>query len=155
MDSKDLQKVAAKHGISKDVWRLSMGYQNAQQDPTEPVPIAGKRIRQSKGLRGSKLERIYLRYLQRLWPGANFHHGDVRLRIANGCYYTPDIHAMVPWPIMIHPVFWEVKGPYAYEDSLIKLKVVATQYPDYVFVLVWRDKVGMWRNQEILSLNRG
>jgi hypothetical protein len=65
--------------------------------------------------------------------------------LANGVRYTPDY---VGW-LGERLTAWEVKGPQAWDDSLVKLKVAARAWPRVDFWLAWRVK-GVWKLQKII-----
>lgn len=104
-----------------------------------------KRIRQSAKPLLNNLEKEYADELKRRYGNLNdgFKYQALKLRLGNGVWFCPDI-----W----HPVLqrcWEVKGPHAWEDSLIKLKVVAGLYPEIRFILAWKQD-SVWQEQRIL-----
>lgn len=103
-----------------------------------------KRIRQSSKPLMNKLETEWLRELEvggvrRIRPQA------ITFRLANGLRFTPDFTGWQGDDL----VAWEVKGPYAREDSLVKLKVAAATYPDVIWRLVWKDEQKQWCSQEV------
>jgi hypothetical protein len=54
----------------------------------------------------------------------------VKLRLADGCYYTPDFMtwlAQDAWPSFWRIVFYEVKGAHIWDDSKVKFKVANEQ----------------------------
>lgn len=54
------------------------------------------------------------------------------LRLADNTFYMPNFLVFDPdWMVEIH----EVKGGFIREDSWIRIKVAATQYPMFLFVL--------------------
>lgn len=69
----------------------------------------------------------------------------VKLRLAaTRCFYTPDFMTIYGAPIG-NPLitFWEVKGAHIFEDSTIKLKTAAAEFPCFQFVRAqWKD--GKW-----------
>lgn len=85
----------------------------------------------------------------------------IRLRLANGVTYTPDWCA---WLRTDRPrlgqrlTFYEVKGEkrqgrtIVRDDASAKIKIAATQYPEFQFVLVWKDQSsGQWQEQPVLQ----
>lgn len=69
-----------------------------------------------------------------------------RLRLAKDTTYQPDFRVVMADGEV---VFFEVKGPHAWEDAIVKLRVAAELHP-YRFVMVTRDKVTRaWREEEI------
>jgi len=115
--------------------------------------VINKRVRQSSKPLMNKLETEFYERIRNLYP--NF--PPVRCqaktyRIANGLRYTPDFTAS-PWPANCGPAretAWEVKGPWATEDSIVKLKAAAATFPEVCWLLVWKDSTGQWNEQRIL-----
>jgi hypothetical protein len=120
---------------------------------TSPAPqptTVAKRIRQSsKPL--NKLEQEFLEYLKAQHNGIpSLRPQALRFQLANGVTLTPDIISM-SWPLSggdKQPTAWEVKGPFAWEDSLIKLKFAAREWPEWRWVLAWKEE-GQWCTQII------
>lgn len=100
------------------------------------------RTRQPKGM--NKLEASYALYLEaqkRLGHIRDFGYEAITLKIADDCRYTADFFVMAIDDVI---EFHETKGPFAREDSIIKLKVAARTFP-FRFFLVKRDKqTGDW-----------
>ena len=113
----------------------------------EPVEPQQKRIRQS-GRAPSKLELAFAEYLAEAYPRAKIYAQAVTLKIANGCRYCPDF--FVAGGPSYDVEAYEVKGPHAWDDSIVKLKVAASAYPWITFRLVSRDKRGAWRIEGVL-----
>lgn len=61
-------------------------------------------------------------------------------RIATDCRYTPDFSALMNTGNGPELCFYEVKGPYFWEDAKIKLKVAAAKFPYLKFYLCTRPK---------------
>jgi hypothetical protein len=72
-------------------------------------------------------------------------HESITLRLANGLRYRPD------WPAWAGAqlIFYEVKGARVWEDSLKSLKVAASKYRRFRFILCKYAK-GEWIRQEVL-----
>jgi len=92
----------------------------------------------------NKLERAFLLHLRAEgyeWIGIQC----ITLKLAYDCRYTPDLwtHGQLGFRA------WETKGPHAWEDSIIKLRVAARLYPMITFTLVRRDKSQGWIMQDI------
>jgi len=79
----------------------------------------------------------------------------VKFRLADDTTFTPDFLVTYPDHFEVH----EVKGtkrdkktgretPYFEEDARIKLKVAAEQYPEFLFVTVWKTHEG-WQREEL------
>jgi len=115
--------------------------------PKDYVLVASpKRIRQSGKPVLNRLESEWLANLQRLQPDRQWHPQAVTFRLCNGARYTPDI-VSINYP---RAVAWEVKGPWATDDAVVKLKVAAAMFPGVGWWLAWKDKSGQWQTQEIL-----
>lgn len=114
------------------------------------TPIkAPKRIQQRSDDGMNKLERDALAWLKESQPAWEHRVKPMRLELANGCRYTPDI---VSFPAISGG--WkmkgvEVKGKMAWDDAIVKLKVAARCFPCMDWWLVWRDKGG-WHMQHVL-----
>lgn len=100
-----------------------------------------QRIRQNAKPLLNKLEAEYLRILQVRRVGVRSQ--AITLKLANGVRYTPDFFQLDSVEA------WEVKGRHAWEDSLIKLKFAAKEYPEIRFTLVWKED-GQWKEQTVL-----
>lgn len=109
-------------------------------------PKTAKRIRQSSKPLMNGLEKDYLLQLICGIPPSKIKAQAVTLKLANGLRYTPDFFAFHDGKIMA----WEVKGAFAYEDSIVKLKVAAVAWPEIQFTLAWK-KGGVWKEQRILA----
>lgn len=107
-----------------------------------------KRIRQGEKP-PNKLEANWNAYLARtLPPGAILRAQSIRLRIGCGAWYKPDVAAMVNGKLM----FWETKGPAQMKNvarGILALKVAASNYPEFTFILVWKIK-GEWHTQVVI-----
>ena len=108
-----------------------------------PVTVLEAKAKREKG---SKLERLYVAGLElerktMNVPGYDMirPHG-ITLLLANDCRYTADVFVTRhSGELELH----EVKGPHAWEDSIIKLKTAATMFKCFTFYLVTRIK-GDW-----------
>lgn len=120
--------------------------------PTAPAlekPKARLRQRTKPLLNG--LETRFLNYMTpQLKQGETILSQAITLKLANGLRLTPDFTVVNRRPDYgIGVAMWEVKGPFAYEDSLIKLKVAASLYPFFSWTLA-SYKDGAWQFQKIL-----
>ncbi len=102
------------------------------------------------GKRGmNKLERSYAAHLAcRLFTGEILGWGyeEIKLKIgAKICWLVVDFHVV---GLDGKTEFHETKGPYAREDSMIKLKAAALKYPHFRFVLVKANGIG-WTTEVI------
>lgn len=77
----------------------------------------------------------------------------VRVRLCNGVNLTPDFFVFAKNNLS-KPIVFEVKGPHAFEDSLIKLKMAAQEWPEFEWRLAWKSDKGpnrsKWQEQTIL-----
>lgn len=81
----------------------------------------------------------------------------VKLRLADDTTFTPDFFVTYPDHFEFHEVkpTKKVKGsgreirevPYFEEDARIKVKIAAEQYPEFLFVTVWKTHEG-WQREE-------
>lgn len=98
--------------------------------------------------RTSKLEAAYgehLEWQKREGVVRSYQHHAITLLVGNDCRYTPD-YVVTDYSdntIALH----EVKGPRAWEDSIVKLKAAATIFPYFEFYLVTRGKDGAWQHK--------
>ena len=68
----------------------------------------------------------------------------VRLRLADGTYYTPDFFVVKDSGYI---EFHETKG-HMREAARVRLRVAANLYPEFTFVLITKPK-GMWQIEVI------
>ncbi len=146
--SRDLQSILA--GGSASFRRLN----DLGGGPVPPRPVAApqggkKRLRQATGPTLNKTEQAALSYLERAYPLSSLTPHALTFRIANGCRYTPDLvreeHGSLRG-------IYEVKGPYSWDDSIVKLKVAAAQFPWAHFWLMSPKDKGRrdWRMERVL-----
>jgi hypothetical protein len=115
---------------------------------------AGKPIRQ-RTKKPSQAELEFIAWLKAQHTHGIVLHEQLAFRLANGVVYWPDV-------VVINPMYtafdaYEVKGrrrkdaAWARDDSRVKLKVAAGQYPWIQWTLVWKDESGNWQEQVITS----
>ena len=104
----------------------------------------GKRVRQS----GKGMNKLETEFYQRL---VSFHGAEkvrchaLTFKLANGVRYVPDFFVMQDdWDCL-----FEVKGPHAWDDAIVKLKVAAHEWSRFSWFLAWKEK-GEWQEQRIL-----
>jgi hypothetical protein len=114
------------------------------------------RIRQSTKPLLNKLEQEWFNVLcgdihankgKRIYPQA------ITFKLANGLKYTPDCIAF-DWVMtgeFERPTAWEVKGPWATDDAIAKVKMFTTAYPEIRVILVWKDDNKQWCQQRVLA----
>lgn len=100
-----------------------------------------KRIRQSAKPLLNKLEQEWLDFYGKWFDVV--HAQDIRFKLANGIWYKPDF---VCFKVS---TCWEVKGPHAFRGGFENLKVAANKYPEFKWVLVWKEH-GAWKEQHVL-----
>lgn len=106
-----------------------------------------KRLRQSSKPEMNKLESdYYTQVLLAFYKVEEVLVHDITFRLGNGVRYTPDFAVFDGQK----PACYELKGPMAWDDSIVKLKVAASKYKMFRWVLVWRDEAKAWKTQEIL-----
>lgn len=105
-----------------------------------------KLIRQNPNPLSNRLETEFGNYLHSVnWSGNSIYEQAITVRLANGLRYTPD------WVVFGHQGIqcYEVKGKHVWDDSIAKLKMAASKYRDWKWVLVWKEK-GSWQQQVVL-----
>jgi len=101
------------------------------------------RLRQRQGPKLNKTETAFLEWLCARYDPKDIRAQAVTLVIGNGVRYTVDFTNLRAG------LAWETKGPYARDDSIVKIKVAASLYPEIKFHLVTRDGPG-WSIQEMI-----
>jgi hypothetical protein len=113
-----------------------------------------KRLRQSSAPRLNKLEAEFGARLRMLRPDDFITEQAITFRLGNGVRFTPDVVKFSTFAGFI--CAYEVKGEWrkdsrwATDDSRVKIKVAAAQYPFIAWYLVWKEK-GEWLEQKILA----
>ena len=96
----------------------------------------------------NKTELAYAQYLDALKACGEvswWSFESVKLRLADATYYTVDFMVMrSTGELEAH----EIKGGYAFEDSLVKLKVANEMFP-WSFFLVKKGKNGTWNIKKV------
>lgn len=93
----------------------------------------------------NKTEREFLMMFRASHPRHTIRVQAIRLELANDTRYTPDFNVTESdgsW------TFYEIKGGFVREDSWIKLKTAARQYPEIKFVKAQKTD-GHWIYTEI------
>lgn len=101
----------------------------------------------------NKTERRFLEYLKFTQGKGTIGIQTITLKLAHDCRYTPDFWTWYSPDRMQSEVlrFYEVKGAFIREDSIIKLKTAATQFPMFSFFLCqWKDQA--WTIKEVRAL---
>jgi len=103
-----------------------------------------------KGL--NKLESEFFEWLKRTYSQARVTPHGIKLRIGNGCYYTPDFLVDLSTSKTPQVLIYETKGKQVWDDSIVKLKAAASVYPFLKFHLVTRrGRTAPWDILEVLS----
>lgn len=122
------------------------GAKRLPPEKVETVAAAEKRLRQSSKPDLNKLESAFLLHLrEQLGQSATILAHDLTFRLGNGVRYTPDFVVFYGGLACCY----EVKGPRAWDDAIVKLKVAPGKYPMFKWVLAWRDG-GKWKLQTML-----
>lgn len=109
-------------------------------------PKPRKRLRQSSKPLMNKLEQERYDLLKTDSLVANLRAQSLTFRLANGLRFTPDLtYDLIDGSRYVD----EVKGKHTWDDSLAKLKMAASVYPEWRWRLVWKED-GQWETQEIL-----
>jgi hypothetical protein len=153
-----IDQIAAKLPLSKDTLArnphlITSGIITSGQI-ANVTAVEGIRVRQSTKPVMNKLETEWFHILNiqhlmfpRPRPQA------VTFKLCNGMRYTPDVFTTA-WPqgdqYGIRATAWEVKGPKAFDGSLDKLKMAAHEWPEILWILVWKES-GRWTQQIILQ----
>lgn len=129
--------------LVRRIQQAMAGAEQLKRDIAKVIPSKRIRQRSSDGL--NKLEREAANVLHAQFPLADIKPHCMKLELANGCWLTPDF--MVNHMSSLH--IYEIKGPHAWEDSLVKLKVAARSWPTFCWWLMWKTRIG-WQTQRVL-----
>ncbi len=119
--------------------------------PTSPSNKEQKpRLRQKAAPKLNKTEQRFEMYLRQVFKTETILVQAITIEIANGCRYTPDFFVIQPTetPGAVTLRAFEVKGPHAWDDSIVKLKVAARSFPFVQFSICSRSGFG-WRIEKI------
>ena len=117
--------------------------------PKQPKP---RRLRQSTKPLLNKLEQEWFDVL-RFNTNSIVHCQGIKFKLANGLTYLPDFFCF-DWMSageFARPTAFEVKGPWATDDAIAKVKMFATAYPEIRVILVWKDDNKQWCQQRVLA----
>lgn len=115
--------------------------QQAMNEPPKPP----KRIRQSSKPLMNKLESEFKEYYEN-YSGHTLIPQALRFRLGNGIWFKVDFVAFSQngnWA-------FEIKGPHAFRGGFENLKVAASLYPQFVWMLWWKDG-NQWKHQTVLQ----
>lgn len=123
------------------------GSREAEAITTTPaVTKPSRRIRQDSKPLSNHLETEFGNYLHSVnWAGNGIYEQVITVRLANGLRYTPD------WVVFRDGIPWcyEVKGKHIWDDAIAKLKMAASKYREWKWVLVWKEG-SEWKFQYVL-----
>ena len=111
-------------------------------DPHDVTPASKPTMRQKRTPRINRTEAAFAALLRSEHAGHVVREQSITLILANGVRYTPDI-------CLDGVDFYEVKG-FMRDDAAVKLKVAASQFTEYRFHLVTRQRGGGWRIEEVM-----
>jgi hypothetical protein len=106
--------------------------------PWEYAPAIGKRKK-------NKTEMAFEQEF--LWPRVQtgelefYRYESLKLVLGEKKIFTPDYHGR--WAATGIIQIWEVKGPWIYEDAMVKFDTARRQFPEFEFEL-WQRKKGEW-----------
>jgi hypothetical protein len=95
----------------------------------------------------NKTEQAYSEHLEALRLAGElraWRFEPLKFRIGRGCYYTPDFEVITAEGYL---EYHEVKGWWR-DDARVKIKAVASLFPDRRFIAVQKSKAG-WKVEEI------
>ena len=142
MKQSDYEQMLAR--ASRSVQALNARLAEVCPSPSEQSQRKREVIRQPKPPL-NKLETEALKYLHAKCPLSTFRPHAIKLELANGCWYTPDIFCQ--WDKA--NICYEVKGPHVWEDAIVKLKVAARVWPAFEFWLMWKEQ-NRWEAKRVL-----
>lgn len=120
-------------------------------------------VRQKQPGEPNKPEKRYIERLQLLQAAGEvvwWAYEPIRLRLAHGCFYTPDFQVITPtetgaYNLELHEVkvMWRVRGgpdkPGILRDGRVKLHTAAELNPYYTFVLAIEQRDKSWQLETI------
>ena len=118
--------------------------------PVAPGAAPTSRIRQNSKPRSNRLETEFGQLLSQRHHGPIFEQA-ITFRLANGLRYTPDwaVFCESDQSFFGHLILYEVKGKKAWDDSIAKLKMAASVYPNFHWYLCDKPN-GTWRETIVL-----
>ncbi len=130
-------------------WDFKMDYANKDNPQLKPK----KRIRQSSKPLMNKLETEFYNRIKDQYPNYPPVRAQAKtFRLANGVRFTPDLTCSI-WPDDNEPAketAWEVKGKHAWDDSICKLKMAASAFPEVRWFLCWKSENGSWILERVM-----
>lgn len=94
----------------------------------------------------NKTEARFFEILKLRHPGWRISFECVTLKLGDDCRYTPDF--FVEDGSCSIPICYECKNKQVWDDSIVKLKTAATQYPCFKFIKAQLID-GHWKETEI------
>lgn len=111
----------------------------------QPKQIVKQKVRGEMNKTEQRFEQDYLKPLTHIGTFKDYEYESVKLKLGNGTYYTPDFCA---WHPNGSVTFFEVKGAYIRDKGAMTIKIAASKYPLFKFVLAQYSK-GQWTEQEM------
>jgi hypothetical protein len=130
---------------SKSFRRLNPAlYPGEDTERIDCAPVASRKTeRKAVEERLNKTEKRWLFELRA--RGLMVKPFGLTLLLANGVRFTPDFYCCISHR---QPLFYEVKGAYVRPDAWTKLKMAASLFPEFTFIIAqWKD--GAWTEMEI------
>lgn len=127
----------------REYLRRGQGSGDAPRKP-EMAEVSGQAPRPD---RLNKTEAAFLATLKHQWPFATILSQQVKLRLAQKTWYTPDFILIQQDMSGTRMLAYEVKG-FMRDDAAVKLKVAAEAYPFFEWHLVRKTKGG-WHLKRI------
>jgi hypothetical protein len=118
----------------------------------EDLDLTTAKVSRGKPADGmNKTERAFAETLKTAPGVAWWLNHSLKLRLAGRTWYTPDF---MVWPKGEPLTFVEIKG-FMRDDAAVKIKVAAELYPQFRWLLVYRDGRHAWDVREITRTGIG
>lgn len=143
-------KQAKEHGVGHLHPAMNRG-RSVERELLDRLEAAGKPPTEAPDDGMTKLERSFADMLGRSGEGTTWWREPMKLRLAGNTFYTPDFFVADLYfgrPARLDYAFVEVKG-FMRDDSAVKLKVAASMYPVFRWLLVVRDGRHGWSVREV------
>lgn len=116
-----------------------------------PTRMDAKLIRQEKPVQEGQWEKEWREQVEASGEFTHVKAQSLRVRLANGSWYRPDVSAMRTRNNIIH--CWDVKGGSKMKGTAkgrLAIKVAASLYKEFRWALAWK-KNGEWMTQEVIA----
>lgn len=140
------RELEAADALKADLGRSTSGPPSGYPQAKKTPPRPGKRIRQASKPLLNKLEQEAMDMLHARFPYSKFQPHAMKLELANGSWYCPDIIEFPKEP-PLH--IYEVKGKHSWDDAIVKLKVAARTWQEFHWWLMWKEGE-VWKSQRVL-----